>query len=326
MKKTLFLSLVTCTIIFTGCGGGGGDSTSGGSTSGGSTSGGSTSGGSTSGGSTSGGSTSGGSTSGGTAKTYTKFTYPATNLENTISITVETDGNWTVNPNGTIALADRSPAGMGYTDAVKWCSDKNLTFPGPNDLLALPAPAGVTSAWAKDRYTVNYTDKTIGQAANEDNDIKIVVCLTKNSTTLDKKHTFTDINATAREDSVTGLQWTPFIVYDEDLINPGHANQSRFPISGAVAPQLNAEAYCQTFGADWRLPTLSELRTAVYFDGETLPSYAAIGKKPSVIWTSTPFGTNKHYVVNLNTDFTGLGTHGIEDDTFEAYVTCVKSN
>ena len=302
MKKTLFFSLVTAALIFSGCGGGGGDNPTQDNNPGGTQ----------------------GNNPGGTSKTFKDYVYPQGTLDNSIQITIGTDGNWTLNPNGTIAFAGKSAAGMSYNDAVKWCSDNNYTFPGPNDLLALPNNHGVTSAWAKDRYAVNYTDNSIGQVANEESEIKIAVCLTKNSTTIDKKHKYQDINISARKDLVTGLLWTPFIIFDENLNDPGHANQSRFPISGATSPQLNAEAYCQTFGSDWHLPSLSELRSAVYFDGETLADYTAIGKKPTVLWTSTPAGTGKHYVINLNTDFTGHATHGIEKDTSEFYVTCVK--
>lgn len=337
MKKTIYLSLVAGAMIFAGCGGGGGGGGSSSSTSGGSTSGGSTSGGSTSGGSTSGGSTSGGSTSGGTAKTYSSFQYPAGTLDTPNLITPSQNNLWIVNPDARSVGA--SAVDKTYAEAEQYCSDRNQSLPTAKDLLTtrLHPDDNTTASWAAGKFVAYFTDNIIGQSADEEaNTQRKVICM--NGDSIEKKHATTDINVTITEnnatktlqgvrDVVTGLSWTPIYIYDEDTVNPGHANEFRFPVSGAQAPQIDAADYCTKFGAGWRLPTLAELRTITYFDGTTGLADPD-GLKPTVIWTDTE-GANAgtHYTVQLNPNrnaATAYYKEAPEADTDANYVTCVK--
>lgn len=320
MKKTVFLSLVAGAMIFAGCGGGGGGS----STSGGSTSGGSTSGGSTSGGSTSGGTTSGGSTSGApVTKTYTPYAYPQDRLAATVQITVNADNTWTI-ANDTRVLGVRA-VDKNYAQAAQVCSDNNQILPSANDLLSMIKPANTTSAWADGKFEVFFTDNTIGQVANEDatSKLKVVQCMTGAS--IEKKHNVTaDANDTVTDNN-TGLTWTPFKVYDKGT-DGNNTNQFRFPIANATGNLLTASEYCATFGIGWDLPTLGELRSIVYLDGTT-DVKKLDNLEPTVIWTKTQSADGRNYVVKLNAN----GTHGLEDGNEQTnpgnasfYVTCVK--
>ena len=334
MKKTIYLSLVAGAMIFAGCGGGGGG---GGSTSGGSTSGGSTSGGSTSGGSTSGGSTSGGA-SGGVAKTYSKFQYPAGTL-NTADMITEGQNNLWIVANDT-REAGAEALDKTYAQAEQYCSDMNQSLPTAKDLLTTTLrPAVGSAAWAKGKYVAFFTDNIIGQSADQDaNELRKVVCMKGDS--IEKKHATTAITVSLTEnnattdldgvkDVVTGLSWTPIHTYDKDTINSGHANESRFPISGAQAPQVDAADYCAKFGAGWRLPTLAELRTITYLDGTTgLPDPENL--KPTVIWTDTDGATSgTKYAVHLNPNGTPTipyYSEAPEAGTDSYFVTCVNDN
>ena len=336
MKSTIFLSLVAGAMIFAGCGGGGG----GGSTSGGSTSGGSTSGGSTSGGSTSGGSTSGGSTSGGTAKTYSPYTYGAGTLNTADLISFSATGNlWIIDPNADNRQLGVSALDKTYAQAEQFCADNNQSLPSPKDLLttALKPNDGTSAAWAKGKFIAYINDEIIGQSANEDAATqRKVICM--EGTSIEKKHATTAINVTITEnnatktlagitDVTTGLSWTQIYTYDKDIINPGHANESRFPMATATAPAVTAAEYCAKFGAGWELPTLAELRTITYLDGTTsIPDPENL--KPTVIWTKTP-GVNAgtSYAVHLNPN----GQNNIpyyseapEENADSYFVTCVK--
>ncbi len=344
MKKTIFLSLVAGAVIFAGCGGGGGGSstsggtTSGGTTSGGTTSGGTTSGGATSGGTTSGGTTSGGTTSGGAAVTYSPYAYPAEVLDTANVIAVNADGKtWTVTDGGT---PGDSGLDKTYAAAEQFCQDKNQVLPSAKDLLttAMLPNDGTTAAWAKGKFIAFFTDKIIGQSSNESaNELRKVICM--EGTSVEKKHEVTTIQLTVDDnngtmkqvegikDTTTGLSWTPVYTYDKDTLNPGHANQSRFPRAGATAPQINAAAYCQKFGAGWRLPTLAEVRTIAYLDGTTsIPTPESI--PVTVLWTNTP-GANAgtYYTVHLNPSNNAnmpYYSESPEAETDDYYVSCVN--
>jgi len=339
MKKTVLLSLVAGAIIFAGCGGGGGGgSTSGGTTSGGTTSGGTTSGGTTSGGTTSGGTTSGGTTSGGT---YTSYPYPATELDTQGLITVNNaDKTWTITVNNAIGVAGASVADQTYAQAEKFCADRNQTLPSPKDLLttALRPNDGTSAAWAKGKFVAYFgNDNVIGQSSStEANEQRKVICL--NGKSIEKKHTVNDIavsiaehNATTQltgvKDVTTGLSWTPVHTYDKDIVNPGHANESRFAMVGSVAPSVTAAGYCAKYGQGWRLPTLAELRTITYLDGTTgLKDPETL--KPTVLWTNTPGATaGTHYAIHLNPNNDNTQPYyaeSPESDADEYFVTCVK--
>ncbi len=330
MKSTIFLSLVAGAMIFSGCGGGGGNPGSGSSTSGGSTS----------GGSTSGGSTSGGSSGGGVAKTYAPFSYPAGTLDTADTITVADTGNLWIVANDTRA-AGAVAYDKTYAQAEQFCAENNQTLPSAKDLLTttLKPNDGTSATWAKGKFIAYINDEIIGQSANEDaGQTRKVICMEGDS--IEKKHATTDIDVTLAEnnatktlagvkDDVTGLSWTQFYTYDKDTINTGHANESRFPMSGAAAPQVNAAAYCQKFGAGWRLPTLAELRTIAYLDGTTgVPDPENL--KPTVIWTSTP-GANAgtYYTVKLNSNGNQNAPYYSESPEAEGdsyFVTCVNDN
>ena len=329
MKKTIFLSLVAGAVIFSGCGGGGGgSSTSGGTTSGGTTSGGTTSGGTTSGGTTSGGTTSGGTTSGGTtsggAATYTPFAYPAEKLTTADLITVNPDGKTWAVAGDTRALQEAA-LDKTYPQAEQFCADKNLNLPSANDLLSLPKPANTTALWAKGKFIVFYSDNTIGQNSDQEanTEVRKVICMDGES--IEKKHEITENDDDTITDVVTGLTWSPFKVYDKDVINEGHANQSRFPIANATAPNITAEEYCTTLGAGWRLPNYGELRTVMYLDGTT-PVKKLDDIVPTNVWTSTTTADGRNYVIRLNQNsVTGVenGDTNASDYT-DAFVTCVK--
>jgi|GEM_PF-5786576 len=343
MKKTIFLSLVAGAIIFSGCGGGGGGGTSstGGSTSSSSGGASSSSGGATSSGGAS--SSSGGTTnsSGGqNTATYIPYQYPNEVLDTAGLISVQANSNvWDVNPDarqvGDAAL-DKT-----YAQAVQFCADKNQTLPSPKDLLTtgLRPTDGTSASWAADQYIAYYTDNIVGQSAKADlNTQRKVICMKGES--IEKKHMVDDLplsvddngttkNVTGSADIVTGLNWTPIYTYDKDIINPGHSNQFRFPMTGATGNDITAAAYCQKFGAGWRLPTLAEARTITYLDGTTgLKDPENL--KPTVIWTSTP-GANAgtHYAVHLNPN--GQTTvpyysEAPEADEDKYFVTCVNPN
>ena len=341
MKKTIFLSLVAGAVIFSGCGGGGGgDSTSGGTTSGGTTSGGSTSGGTTSGGTTSGGTTSGGSTSGGTtsggttsggstsggAATYSPFVYPADTLDTANMITVNADGKrWTVAGDTRALKEDEFALDKTYPQAERYCADNNLNLPSANDLLSLPTPAKTTALWAKGKFIVFYSDDTIGQNSDQqaNTEVRKVICMEGDS--IEKKHQITENDDDTITDVVTGLTWSPFRVYDKNTLDEGHANQSRFPIANPTAPNITAEEYCTTLGAEWRLPSYGELRTIMYLDGTT-PVKKLDNIVPTNVWTSTKADDGRNYVIRLNQNsVTGIETGDTNaSDYMDAFVTCVK--
>ncbi len=332
MKKTIFLSLVAGAFIFAGCGGGGG----GGNPGGGNPGGGNPGGGNPGGGNPGGGNPGGGNPGGGST-TYSKFQYPADTLDTADLITVSDNANtWIINPDTRTAGA--TAVDKTYAQAVQFCSENNQSLPSPKDLLTttLKPTDGTSASWAAGKYVAYYTDDIIGQSSNEEaGTLRKVICMQGNS--IEKKHATTDVavtlaenNATTDltgvEDVTTGLSWTPIHTYDKDTLNPGHANEARFPMSGAVAPQVNAAAYCQKFGAGWRLPTLAEARTIAYLDGTTgLKDPENL--KPTVIWTSTP-GANAgtSYAVHLNpNNDTSIPyySEAPEADSDSYFVTCV---
>ncbi len=326
MKKTIFLSLVAGAMIFTGCGGGGGG-TSGGSTGG-------TTGGNTGG--TTGGNT-GGTTGGNTTQTYSKYQYSADKLNTPNLITVSNASNiWIVNPDTRTAGA--TTVDKTYDQAVQFCRDNNQSLPSPKDLLTttLKPTDGTSASWAAGKFVAYFTDDIIGQSSNENaTEQRKVICMQGN--TIEKKHLTANIDVNLTEnnvsialqgvqDTVTGLSWTPIHTYDKDTLNPGHANEARFPIAGAAAPQITAAAYCQKFGAGWRLPTLAELRTIAYLDGTTGLNDPE-NLKPTVIWTSTPgVNADTSYAVHLNpNNDTSIPyySEAPEADTDSYFVTCV---
>ncbi len=300
MKKTIFLSLVAGAMIFAGCGGGGGGTTGGntGGTTGGNT-------GGTTGGNTGG--TTGGNTGTGA---YTEFTYGAGTLDDANLITVN-QKLWIIN--GDTRAVGAIGVDKTYAQAVQFCADNNQTLPSPKDLLTttLNQNDGTSAAWAKGQYTTFFTDGIIGQSTTTEASTatRKVICMTGDS--IEKKHAVNEFDVTIDEngtektlpaitDVTTGLSWTPIYTYDKDTLNPGHANTSRFPIEGATLPAVNAAEYCQKFGADWRLPTLAELRTITYLDGTTSIKSDADGIRPTVLWTSTPAGNGNFYAIHLN--------------------------
>ena len=311
MKKTIFLSLVAGAMILTGCGGGGGNGSSG----------------NNGGGNGSSGNNGGGD---GSARTYTPFQYPAERLAGTVDITVNADNTWTIaNDTRTLDVAGRG-VDKNYAAAEQYCSEKGMVLPSANDLLAFANPANITSAWAKGKFTVFFTDNTIGQVANEDaaTEQKVVICMTGDS--IEKKHDVTVNADDTVTDNNTGLTWSPFKTYDKGL-DANNTNQYRFPISNpgttpAGKQLLTAEEYCKTLGAEWELPTLGELRSIIYLDGTTDVKDPE-GLNPTVVWTSTKFNDGRNYVIKLNAN----GTHAIEDGNEATnpgnasfYVTCVK--
>jgi len=334
MKKTIFLSLVAGAVIFAGCGGGGGDTTET--------------------------VTSDQVDQTTTPKTddtktddqankttppqtgdttYSKYVYAGT-LDTPNLITTSTDGNtWIVNPDnrevGAVAL-DKT-----YVEAVAFCAEQNQSLPSPKDLLTttLRPTDGTSASWAAGKYVSFFTENVIGQSSDQDaqKDVRKVICM--KGTSIEQKHKINDLpvsadeNGTAKDligvtDVVTGLSWTPIYTYDKDTFNPGHANQSRFPLIGATGNDITAAEYCQKFGAGWRLPTLSEARTIAYLDGTTgLKDPENL--KPTVIWTSTESGDNKHYAIHLNPN--GQTTMPFYSEAPEAdedkyFVTCVNPN
>jgi hypothetical protein len=321
MKSTIFLSLVAGAMIFAGCGGGGGGS-------------------STSGGSTSGGSTSGGSTSGGVVKTYSPFTYGATKLDTADLITFNAGSNlWIVDPNEDDRKIGATASDKTYAEAEKFCADINQSLPSPKDLLttAMKPNDGTSAAWAKGKFIAYINVEIIGQSTNENAGIpRKVICM--EGTSIEKKHKTTDITVDITEgnttkqlvaitDVTTGLSWTQIHTYDKDVINPGHANESRFPLANATGNDITAAEYCAKFGPGWELPTLAELRTITYLDGTTsIPDPENL--KPTIIWTKTP-GVNAgtSYAIHLNPNNQNnipYYSEAPEENGDKYFVTCVK--
>ncbi len=335
MKKTIFLSLVAGAMIFTGCGGGGGGG-GGAENPGAENPGGGNPGGGNPGGGNPGGGNPGG---GGTTNTYSSFQYPAGTLDTADMITVQDQENLWIVANDTrevgVEALDKT-----YAQAEQYCSDMNQSLPTAKDLLTTTLrPAVGSAAWAKGKYVAFFTDNIIGQSANEEaNTQRKVICMKGDS--IEKKHATTTITVSLTEnnattdlqgikDTVTGLSWTPIHTFDKDTINPGHANEFRFPISGAQAPQVDAAEYCTKFGAGWRLPSLAELRTITYLDGTTgLPDPENL--KPTVIWTDTDGATDgTKYAVHLNPNGTPTIPYyaeAPEAGTDSYFVTCVNEN
>lgn len=247
------------------------------------------------------------------------------------------DNTWIVNPD--MRSVGESALDKTYEEAVQFCQEQNQNLPSPKDILTSTLiPTDDTSAtWTAGGYIAYFTDNIIGQSSVENSTaVRKVICM--DGDTIEKKHDTESITVMLSEsnstttlqgirDIVTGLSWTPIHTYDKDTINTGHANESRFPISGAEAPLINANEYCQKFGSGWRLPTLAELRTICYLDGTTGLNDPE-GLMPTVIWTSTPgVDAGTSYVIHLNPNDDPTMAYYSESpeangDTY--FVTCVK--
>ncbi len=340
MKKTIFLSLIAGAMIFAGCGGGGGTTTSGGAGAGNGGGAGAGNGGGAgagNGGGAGAGNGGGAGAGNGGTSTYSAYQYGATTLNTPNLITVSnTENRWIVNPDNRQVGA--STVDKTYAEAVQFCADNNQSLPSPKDLLTttLRPNDGTSASWAAGQYVAFFTDDIIGQSSSaEATTQRKVICM--QGSTIEKKHETENIAVTINEsnttntlqgikDITTGLSWTPIHTYDK-ISDPGHANQARFPLAGATGNDITAAAYCGKFGAGWRIPTLAELRTITYLDGTTGLNDPE-NLKPAVLWTNTD-GTNAgtSYAVHLNSlgqANTAYYAEAPEDQGDKYFVTCVK--
>ncbi len=281
MNKTIFLSLIAGALLFTGCGGGGDDTTT------------------------------------TTTQPGSSSTEPVTE----VTITVNPDNSWSIkNDTRSFPVADINKT---YSEAEAFCTEQGYVLPSAIDLIAadtLPRVDGSVPSvvWAKDQFIEYTSTKSIGKPS--DPDIRYaVICMDGES--IDKKHPVNENSDGSVTDTLTGLTWSAFDVYDR-----GGLNQFTFPLTDPGMSDNNltyitADAYCQSLGAGWRLPSLGELRTVLYLDGTTVVKNNT-GTDIRYVWSDTPYPDtpNAKYVVKLN-EYAVDG--GITYDK-PHFVTCVK--